>query len=308
MKNSHFLRYMLLLGLCFLGFVVTSKSQLPINISYNWRPPFPVIETIDNSIPFWGFASYLRNAQPFIRYNLASINQMRVPQEELVFLRVHEHGHIVLRTSNETRADCWASQQLAGTDPGILDKAISFTDMVLGNSVVEGLSGHQRAAIMRQCKTGVDRGGEGGITEGGGITHHGGSSREWATALKFYIASSHHNFTKNTGSKIDSTTRKARVWLPHALACEIIDIPYANCLMGNFNTLREADDFYDAIVKSVKDNLPSGWEVNGEDSTSSTVLREDSAKKEGDPEIKIRLRESSRGPHSYAVWISVWPD
>ena len=133
-----------------LSLSVKVQAQLPITISYKWKPPFNVSESINNSIPFWGLAHFYPSQ--YIEYNLNNINQSHLSQEMLVFTRVHEYGHIINKTSDEATTDCWASKQLAQTDPQIINAAINWMDSVMANVIIyDGSNGRQRAAWMRQC-------------------------------------------------------------------------------------------------------------------------------------------------------------
>lgn len=141
----------LLLGLAFFFFCCPQSllSQLPISISYNWRPPFFVTETVDNRMNYWGYAT---SNPPLIRYNLINIERAGLTQEMRLWTRVHEYGHIATMSSNEGTVDCWAAAQLAASDPEILESAITWLDTVFAFQGGPAGTGRQRAAWMRQCR------------------------------------------------------------------------------------------------------------------------------------------------------------
>jgi hypothetical protein len=73
-----------------------------------------------------------------------------------VFLRAHEYGHIFSNgpyANPEANADCWAAQQLAQSDPQVLDQVVSFMVNVMGprgGDATHG-NGYQMAQLIRQC-------------------------------------------------------------------------------------------------------------------------------------------------------------
>lgn len=130
------------------------QAQLPINVSYKWRPPVIIPVGVNNNLQYWGFAY---SNPPHIEYNLKEIKNQGLSEEVMIFMRVHEHGHILIPSSDEVTTDCWATKQLAASDPAILDAAISWVENVLGDrgGAPGRGTGHQRAALMRMCRAGT---------------------------------------------------------------------------------------------------------------------------------------------------------
>jgi hypothetical protein len=135
--------------LIFFGALQTANAQ-----QANWQPPYRVPEYFDRSIaPYGGFTS-IGPAGPYIRFNPdVWYNQ---PWFMNVFLRAHEYGHIFSNgpyANPEANADCWAAQQLAQSDPQVLDQVVSFMVNVMGprgGDATHG-NGYQMAQLIRQC-------------------------------------------------------------------------------------------------------------------------------------------------------------
>jgi hypothetical protein len=127
----------------------TAKAQ-----QVNWQPPYTVPESFDRSIaPYGGFTTMGPNG-PFIRFNPdVWFNE---PWYVNVFLRAHEYGHIFSRgpfANPEANADCWAAQQLAQSDPQILDQVVWYMVNVMGprgGDASHG-NGYQMAQLIHQC-------------------------------------------------------------------------------------------------------------------------------------------------------------
>jgi hypothetical protein len=120
----------------------------------NWQPPYAVLESFDRSIaPYGGFTSIGPNG-PFIRFNPDVWHNE--PWYMNVFLRAHEYGHIFSRgpyANPEVNADCWAAQQLAQSDPQVLDQVIWYMVNVMGQRGGDAThgNGYQMAQLIRQC-------------------------------------------------------------------------------------------------------------------------------------------------------------
>ncbi len=288
--------------MCVLGLASHSsaRAQLPINISYNWRPPFPVPEFVDNTIPFWGYATIEPSGKYYIRYNLINIQQWKATQEMMVFTRVHEHGHIVTKSSDEGVVDCWASKELARTDPKILAAAITWLDTVMANQgggVGKG-NGHQRAAWMRQCSKGIE------IIEGGGDGKDIWGEKPWRAMLKSFIAESHSGFNSLKGKKIDSETWMSTWKLPAAVYCRISDLKDNNCLMGRFTSYSEAESIFNKVESILKRTLPEGWSVVERPSKNKSFLKTLHASKDNE-DTRISAYLVQKGIGDYHVDLQI---
>lgn len=160
MKNI--LQRIVLLIILSVGAAINLAAQgLNIPIPYNWRPRNPVPERLidDPRIGHAGMAQKDAAGNAFISYNIPRLNQ---PPEVLVFLRVHEYGHIVKghldnrnfanQALNEAEADCYAGQELYASDPNIINRVIQIFESMgnTGGDMTHG-TGIQMAGVIKAC-------------------------------------------------------------------------------------------------------------------------------------------------------------
>jgi hypothetical protein len=141
-----------------------SKAQTPINWpAHYWQPPLKVPEIA-------GATTYTCQTSPYqptfavIRCNPMSLGQF--PPYALVFLRVHEYGHVNQLATNpgmyysayaEYDADCYAAANLANSDPLVLQQTINFFYYVVGQGMKDAThgSGIEMAQRALQCARSV---------------------------------------------------------------------------------------------------------------------------------------------------------
>lgn len=164
MKNI-FLRCCFVAAFAFVTVGNLYAQGLNIPIPYNWRPQNPVPELFinDPSIGYAGMAMRDPAGNPVIKYNVPRLNQ---PPEVLLFLRVHEYGHIVKGhidnrdysriAVNEAEADCYAGQQLGASDPNVINRVVQIFESIgnTGGDATHG-TGLQMAAVIKSCMQNV---------------------------------------------------------------------------------------------------------------------------------------------------------
>jgi len=123
-----------------------ANAQTPYpETEFNWRPPANFPETFDintSTTPYPGYT------QPpllnHIFYNPSLFfapNHVPFTHDILLYIRVHEHGHAILKTLDESTCDCFSASQIAITDPMSIPEIENFFINNFGNQQIDVLHG-----------------------------------------------------------------------------------------------------------------------------------------------------------------------
>ncbi len=203
-------------------------------------------------LPDIAMASYDASG-PIILYNPSVV--ARTDPDVVQFFKKHEEGHHALghlqralfeanswnrawvSQSYEREADCYATKQLATTNPSAIDDTISFFEHHPEQVDWYHPPGYERAAVIRSCKGTT-------ISGLGNGTPALANSSLFCTTLAQYVAARSTDFSTLKGASDGDGDYTSKVSLPNSKWCDVMlseGTPidhYITCSMNeNYSTL-----------------------------------------------------------------------
>jgi hypothetical protein len=276
-----------------------SFGQLPITISYNWKPSSFVSEQTSYLYSYSGFTTFSFNI-PVIYYNPLLYSSL--PQDALVFLRVHEHGHAIQKIMNEDECDCWAAKQLQSSGDGkILDGTIYWMENVLRDQGGDAThkNGFGMAQTLRRCR--------GLVSE----TPNAPKTQETSTlslslSIPKIIASSKNNFEDIKGS-FNSSIEGCRLYNSkiNILNTNLNTIyvcgfgTYFSSIIYRGKNESKAEDLYRSFQNNFETNFSSYDFIDG---NGRFVVEEINGKKDG-VEVSLSWSQYSDGLNLVSITV-----